>query len=173
MPTAPANYLLDANVFIQAHRRYYAFDLCPGFWDCLPAHHTSGRVLSIDKVHTELLSGDHADALDVWARGPGSAELFASTQNTAVVTEYTAMMRWVQGNEQYLPQAKSEFASVADGWLAAYAKAMNYTVVTHEEHNPEARKRVPLPTLCLQFGVPYVNTFMMLRDLGTRFVLPT
>jgi len=25
-------YILDANVFIEAYKRYYAFDLCPGFW---------------------------------------------------------------------------------------------------------------------------------------------
>jgi len=23
-------FLLDANVFIEAHRRYYSFDICPG-----------------------------------------------------------------------------------------------------------------------------------------------
>lgn len=171
MPTVAVNYLLDANVFIQAHRRHYAFDLCPGFWDCLPIHHAAGRVLSIDKVHAELLSGDQADALDAWARTAGCASIFASTQHAAVVAEYTAMMRWVQGNARYLPQAKSEFAAVADGWLAAYAKAMNYTVVTHEEHNPEAKRRVPLPTLCLEFGVPTCDTFQMLRALDTRFVL--
>ena len=31
-------YLLDANVYIQAHRRYYDFDICPGYWDCLFFH---------------------------------------------------------------------------------------------------------------------------------------
>ena len=37
------NYLLDANVFMEAHRRYYAFDLCPGFWECLLHHHRRRR----------------------------------------------------------------------------------------------------------------------------------
>ncbi len=26
-------YLFDANVFIEAKNRYYAFDICPGFWE--------------------------------------------------------------------------------------------------------------------------------------------
>ena len=26
-------YLLDSNVFIEAKNRYYAFDICPGFWE--------------------------------------------------------------------------------------------------------------------------------------------
>jgi hypothetical protein len=173
MPPAPANYLLDANVFIQAHRRHYAFDLCPGFWDCLPAHHAAGRVQSIDKIRDELLSGGAADPLDAWTRNVAPPALFASTQEADVVREYSAMMQWVQTSPHYLPVAKSEFATVADGWLAAYAKAKGYTLTTHEEHDPAAKKKVPLPTLCRHFGVPYCDTFFMLRDLGTRFVLPT
>lgn len=30
-----AIFLLDTNVFIEAHQRYYGLDLCPGFWDAL------------------------------------------------------------------------------------------------------------------------------------------
>lgn len=51
-------YLLDANVFIEAKRRYYAFDLCPGFWDCLVSHHQGDRIQSIDRVKQELERGD-------------------------------------------------------------------------------------------------------------------
>ena len=31
-------FVLDTNIFIEAHRRYYAQDLCPGFWECLRYH---------------------------------------------------------------------------------------------------------------------------------------
>lgn len=30
--TASCAFVLDANVFIEAHRRYYAFDIAPFFW---------------------------------------------------------------------------------------------------------------------------------------------
>ncbi len=36
--SAPPVYLLDANVFITASRRYYAFDLVPTFWSALVAN---------------------------------------------------------------------------------------------------------------------------------------
>lgn len=170
MPPIPSNYALDANVFIQAHRRHYAFSLCPGFWDCLPNYHSVGRLISIDKVRDELRTGD---PLDDWARHTAPSSLFASTADPGIQAEFASMMRWVQSSAHYLPQAKSEFARVADGWLAAFAKAKNYTLVTHEEHDPLSKKRVPLPTLCLQFGVPYLDTFSMLKDLGARFVLST
>ncbi len=168
MTPTPANYALDANVFIQAHRRHYAFELCPGFWDCIPRHHSAGRLLSIDKVRDELRTGD---MLDTWAKTTAPDTLFDTTADPQIASVFADMMRWVQASTHYLPQAKSEFASVADGWLAAYTKAKGYTLVTHEEPDPLSKKRVPLPTLCMQFGVPYTDTFMMLRSLGTRFVL--
>jgi hypothetical protein len=168
MPTTPTNYLLDANVFIQAHRSYYSFDLCPGFWACIPAHHTAGRILSIDKIRAELLTGD---PLDNWVQTVAPTSLFTSTRDERVTVEFAGMMRWVQANPQFQAEAKAEFAQVADGWLVAYAKVHGYTVATLEMHRPEQRSKVPLPNVCLQFGVPYADTFTMLRDLGSRFEL--
>jgi hypothetical protein len=37
-------YLLDANVFIQAHRLHYSFDFCPAFWDWLVVKNNKGVV---------------------------------------------------------------------------------------------------------------------------------
>lgn len=51
-------YVLDSNVFIEAKNRYYAFDICPGFWDWLHAAHESGQVFSIEAVKQELTSRD-------------------------------------------------------------------------------------------------------------------
>lgn len=49
-------FLVDADVFISAKNRYYAFDICPGFWESL-VHHSGGGVCSIDRVRSELLAG--------------------------------------------------------------------------------------------------------------------
>ena len=40
-------FVLDANIFIEAHRRYYGLDLCPGFWESLRHFAERGRILSI------------------------------------------------------------------------------------------------------------------------------
>ena len=66
---------------------------------------------------------------------------------------------------------QADFASVADGWLVAYASVHSAVVVTHEADRPHARKRVHIPNVCQQFNVPYLNTFDMLRQLGVRFEL--
>jgi Domain of unknown function (DUF4411) len=82
------------------------------------------------------------------------------------------MEQWVQGESQFTRAAKAEFAQVADGWLAAYSQAHpDRILVTNEVHRAHAKSRVLLPTVCLQFGVPYVDTFGMLKDLRARFVL--
>lgn len=74
---------------------------------------------------------------------------------------------------QFENSAKSEFATVADGWVVAYAAANNLTVVTHEQYAPGARAKVPMPNVCIEFGVKYVNTFQMLCELRERFIRST
>lgn len=165
MATSPL-YVLDANVFIEAHRRYYAFDICGGFWDCLLHHHYAKRIISIDRVRDELLTGD---ALEDWINDTAPDELFATTADPKVARHFAGMMSWVQAQSQFKREAKAEFARVADGWVVAYAKTHNAVVVTHEEYAREARKRVPLPNVCKQFGVDYVDTFKMLRSLDVEF----
>jgi hypothetical protein len=167
MSTSSPVYVLDTNVFVQAHRRHYAFDICPGFWDCLIHHHGTGRIVSIDRVRDEILAGD---ALEIWAKDSAPSTLFAATADTAVVQNYVDMVSWVKANSQFNTEAKTDFAEVADAWLCAFAKAKaQHVVVTHEELSPLAKRRVPIPNVCRQFGVGYVDPFTMLRDLTVRF----
>ena len=97
-----------------------------------------------------------------------SDTLFTASAEQAVVRVFSEMQQWVQADSQFLPVAKADFASAADGWLAAYAKVYDMVLVTHEMYDPNVRRRVPLPNVCLQFGVNYGNTFDMLRDVGIR-----
>lgn len=161
----PAVYLLDANVFMEAHRRYYALDICPGFWECLAHHCREPRLLSIDRVRDEISDGD---ALSSWVKGAPD-ELFVSTADQPVVDAFAQIMTWVQENPQFRDEAKAEFAAAADGWLVAYARVHNTVLVTHEAYSPDVKKRVLLPNVCRQFGVPYVDTFSMLRTLEVQF----
>lgn len=67
------DYLLDANVFIEATRRHYGFDFCPAFWDWLVQANEGGRVFSIERVGLELRAG--ADELAEWAEGRDGARV--------------------------------------------------------------------------------------------------
>ena len=109
MSTPHPVYVLDTNVFVQAHRRHYAFELCPGFWDCLIHYHQVGRIVSIDRVRAEILAGD---ALETWARDSAPPSLFASTAEAPITNHYAAMVGWVQAEVQFKTEAKSNFGKL-------------------------------------------------------------
>lgn len=162
-------YVLDSDVFIAAKNSYYAFAICPGFWDSLIHHYGEGHVLSIDRVRSELLAGRKTEDLVLWVKEHAPDEFFVGTDDDAVTDAYGRVMLWVQRNAQYFDQAKAKFATEADGWLVAYAMVHNVTVVTNEQPRPESRNRILLPDVCMQFEVPYKDTFSMLTDLGARY----
>ena len=168
--TAAARFVLDANVFIQAHRAYYAFDVCPGYWKALLARHDGNRLCSIDRIQGELLAGK--DALADWVGSVVPGTFFANTDDPTITSGFGEMMAWVQSRPQFSVAAKAEFAAKADGWLVAYARALGCTVVTLEIANPNIHRKVPIPNLCDAFGVAYTSTFDMLRELATQFEWP-
>lgn len=161
-------FLLDANIFIQAKNSYYAFTICPGFWDSLLAYHKMGKICSIDHIKHELLLG--SDELADWSKQKRLASFFHSTQDIEVVAQYRGIMEWVQRNDQFFDLAKADFAASADGWLIAYAKVNKHVVVTHEQFAPNVKNKVPIPNICEEFNVDYTDTFQMLKTLKIRFV---
>ena len=51
-------YLLDTNVFSQAHYEHYHPHIFPGFWDWLSHLHKEGRICSLQMVKQELIDED-------------------------------------------------------------------------------------------------------------------
>ncbi|OHB77891.1 MAG: twitching motility protein PilT [Planctomycetes bacterium RBG_16_55_9] len=161
-----AVYVLDANVFIEAARRYYAFDIAPSFWESLVHHAANGQIQSIDRIKKELERGK--DELAEWATSQFS-DAFVSTDKEDIIASYTEVMEWVYAQDQFSDAAKADFADGADGWLVAYARSKGHVVVTHEVLDPGIRRKVPIPNVCNAFGVRDVDTFKMLRELKVRF----
>jgi hypothetical protein len=141
-------YVLDANIFIEAKQRYYAFDVCPGFWDALVWHHANGSIISVDRVKAELEV--HQDELTNWACADALSLCFVSTDVEAVVSAYGDAVTWVMAQD-FTDEAKAQFADQkeADAWVIAYAKANWATVVTHEKPVKDIKRRVPIPNVCL------------------------
>lgn len=159
-------YLLDTNIFIEAQNRYYAPDICPGFWKWLEMQERTGAILSIGKVRDELIGRD--DELAQWAHHRSTS--FFQDVDAEVLPHLATLSTWV-GSQRYRPGAIAEFLSSADYYLIATAMGNGHTVVTHETPS-DGVKRVKMPEPCIAHGVQFVNTFGMLRRLGARFVLP-
>lgn len=111
------------------------------------------------------------DALYDWTKDDAPRDLFVSTAEQPVLDAYANVMTWVHRNPQFLPEGKGKFANGADGWLVAYAQVHRKVLVTDEVLDPRVKRRVPIPNVCKQFCVDYLNTFEMLRQLGVRFDL--
>lgn len=71
-------YLLDANTFMEAARRYYAFDLAPSFWNNLVQLAADGKIASIDRIKKQIEDGN--DTLAQWIGNGNMANAFASTE---------------------------------------------------------------------------------------------
>lgn len=161
-----SKFVLDANIFISAHRRYYSFDIAPGFWSELKKQAENGKVISIDRVFDELNNSNEEDKLKIWANNEFK-KWFESTNDEKVFKAYSEIITWIM-SQDYKDAAKSEFATVADSWLIACAKARNYTIVTHEVYDENMRRKIRIPNVCHEFGIPYIDTFEMLRRLNIR-----
>ena len=168
MSAAPS-YIIDANVFITAKNSYYAFDICPGFWDSLIAGYEQGKLHSIDRVRHELMNGRPEEDLVQWVQHDLPNDFFFNTTDPEVTEAFGEVMLWVQQSAQYYDSAKADFATKADGWLVAYAMVHDTTIATNELANPDIKREVKLGNACGHFDVAYEDPFAMLRRLRARF----
>jgi hypothetical protein len=116
-------------------------------------------------VLAEINAGSGVDRLKTWVTGTIPTSFFLSTNDSNVANEYSAVVSWVNGRT-YKTQAKSEFMTLADGWLIAYAKAYNKILVTQEISEPTRINKVKIPDVCIGIGVTCIGTFEFLRRLN-------
>ncbi|MDV3251989.1 DUF4411 family protein [Devosia sp. BK] len=158
-------YLLDANVFIEAKNRYYAFDIVPAFWTWMD-NVVAQNVRTITMVRDELMVKD--DPLGEWMRDRKDADWVLPVDDEATQLAFAEIVVEL-GNSSYLQPGIDKFLSGADPWLIAKAKALGATIVTHEVADEHIRKRVPIPNLCGSRSIVCLNTFETMRDLQAKF----
>jgi hypothetical protein len=162
---AATNYVVDANVYITAFNSYYHFEFSTKFWEILKRCSLNGRIVSIDRIRDELLA--KIDNLSEWVKTLPE-ETFVKTDRIDVIEEYRKLQNWANKQPQFIPAAKSAFATGNDAWIVAYALAGGHTVVTLEALKPDIRKGIKIPNVCEAFGIPYINTFQMLHALKEK-----
>ena len=83
--------------------------------------------------------------------------------------QFKAIANWTFRHTTYKETAKTEFLDISDSLIIAKAKALGATVVTQEKPAPESKKRILIPDVCNEFGVPYINLLQLIRNLKARF----
>ncbi|MBD1395763.1 DUF4411 family protein [Pontibacter sp. JH31] len=160
-------FVVDSNFFIQAHRAAYPFDIFTSFWEKIRQLAVEGKIISIDKVKSELFQNE--DALKQWCEQNLPDSFFENTET--IITSYSDIVNWAASKStHYLQKALDEFldADEADAWLVSYALAKNVTIITHELSQPNRKNKIKIPDVCEPFGIRYTNTIEMLRHLGAQ-----
>lgn len=158
-------FLLDSNIFVEAKNRYYAFDLAPIFWSWLDEL-CLADTRTISLVKDELLDGD--DQLADWFKDRMNEPWILGVDDKQTQSVFAEIADSVS-SANYKTPAVAHFLSKADPWLVAKGSAIGATVVTHEVKNTVSRKKVPLPNVCEEFNVPYIDTFDFLRTKSKVF----
>jgi len=164
------NYLLDTNIFIQANKIQYPFDIFPGFWKWLERDIKNGLIHSIEPVYVELMKGN--DNLKDWVDRYKYTDCFLKVEDINTQKAYREIVNWVSSPDlDYTDTAIREFLSAADSWLIAKAISTNSSIVTLERYDSKIKKRIKIPNVCKQFDVEYINTIALLREMDVKFKL--
>jgi predicted nucleic acid-binding protein len=164
-------YLLDTNIFIQAHRATYPLDVVPSFWNKLKDLADEGIIISIDKVKKEIFDKSaHEDELREWCSQNLNPDFFLDTASS--INSYKDVINWASSQiSHYRDSAIEEFleTDLADPWLVAYAKSNNLAIVTYETSRPDRVKSIKIPEPCRHFNVEFMTLIDMFRELQTSF----
>lgn len=160
-------YLLDAGVFIEAKRRFYGLDFCPGYWDWLLQASSAGTLRSIERVADEI--GAQRDELSEWAAALPDG--FFLRPDETFSNAFQRVSQWAL-TSGFQATAYNEFLDVADSFLVAQALAGEHTVVTLEKPaTTPSKKKIKVPDACAGVGVRSMTPYALLRLQGVRFVL--
>lgn len=162
-------YLIDTNIFIESAYRFYAFDICPGFWEFLNKCARLDSVKSIDKVYKEITS-DNLKLQD-FKEQLNNRGFFLSIENNIRAESYAEVTQALRAM-QYKRLAIDNFSKGADYFLVALAYQESYTIVTHEaKSGNNAKNTIKIPNVCEQLGIKCIDIAEFLRREQARFIL--
>ncbi len=163
-----STFLVDTNFFIQAHRAIYPLDVAQSFWTKVQELAENEIIISIDKVKDEIYKNE--DDLKAWCQSNLPTNFFHNSD--IALSEYAEIAVWANSlSHHYKASALAEFlnTSEADAWLVAYALKRGIPLITYEKSEPNSKKKIKIPDVCIQFGVSYLTTIDMFRQLGQYF----
>jgi len=152
-------YCLDTNVLIQPWNKHYSMDLCPEYWEIIESLAREGTVFCTHEVRREIEKMD--DGLKAWIK----ARPFLIREVNDSVQVY--LRRILARFDRLVDTIKDR--SMADPWVIAHAWEAGAVVVTKEIATPPGARKIRIPDVCDQLGLPWMNEFEFLRAIGVKF----
>lgn len=142
-------YVFDTSSFVVL-KNYYP-NTFPTLWEQLEDLVSSGNLISVREVRSELGNRSDSDVIDQWAKEHASIFLTPSSAEMTFVSQIFAVSHF-----QALVSTQSLYRGtpVADPFVIAAAAVNNGVVVTEEKFKPNAAK---IPNVCQHFKVSCMN----------------
>ena len=159
-------YLIDANVVIAAHRKYYGIDQVPEFWEWLQYHAMTQSLKMPAEIHAEIkYDKENPDLLAEWAYSEDVKQHIILPEEIPVGLVQTVLA------DGYAPDLNDvEVEEIgADPFLIAAAAMdiQNRTVVTVEvSKRTRTRAKRRIPDVCDDLGVRWIDEHAFARVLG-------
>ena len=159
-------FWIDSDALITAKNGHLAFEVAPGFWDCLLELAASARIQCPLLVQIELTDGK--DKLADWAKS-SAASLFCEPSED-VQLKYNEIANYPRG--YYAEAHAKEFLRGADAWHIAHAVCEGGRIVTAERESrslPTPRdSKARIPDVAKVFGVECLRMNDMLIAAGVK-----
>lgn len=173
-------YILDTNVYIEAHNKYYHPDVVLSYWDVLKGLGVKDLIKSPKQVKDELRS----TWLAAWKKEnkifldkdlEGIVPFFDQVREEykkVKVAHHAILQREYRG--RYVP-SRAESLSDPDMFVIAtvlFYKAnfsSDVTLVTKENDTISGNKPVRIPHLCIPLGIRCIDDFQFVKEVGIKF----
>lgn len=176
-------YILDTNVYIQAHIGYYHHDIAPSYWDVLKGFGDRGLIVSPKQVRDEITSKD--EWLSTWKR---NNKVFLDSDLTDIMiylnqvrnkykevydSNFALLRR--KYTSRYIP-SRDKPLSDPDMFVIATAlfykakfPSMDIVLVTKENDNITPFKSVRIPHVSRALDIRCIDDFQFLKEVGVKF----
>lgn len=156
-------YLLDANVVIDADRDYYPFHRVREFWGWLLHQANRGKIAIPVQMYEEVTAGD--GLLVDWIKENKDSLCLSLRPDVSKMRSVMSL--------GYAPDlSEDEVQKIGkDPFIVVYAlmlieKGIDATVVTTEVSKPKAqRANRQLPDVCAMFKIKCINTYRLIKEL--------
>lgn len=163
MSVTAMTYCLDANVLIEAWRKYYSPTFCPDYWEILNELGAQQRIFLPQEVYEEITRTE--DDLSKWLK---VSKIPIRKTSESVIKCLQSIYASNPLHINLVDNVKGR--SLADPWVIAHALDESATVVTKEEKITAINSlKVKIPNVCDNMDVRWMDDFEFVAELDIRF----
>jgi len=154
-------YVFDTGPLINLFRHYYP-ERFPSLWEKFHDMVSKKKIISVREVYNEIYS--IKDALSNWAKEQKDGIFLPSTvEELQFVGEIFKVQHF---QVMVSKQKRLKGGSVADPFVIARAKILDFPVVTTEAFKDDSAK---IPNVCKHFSIPCINLEEFMQQEGWTF----